>query len=112
MGFISKRKYRATSDQKVAGSSPAGCTAASGQTEAVRVLLENGADVNKVSDFQHTPLLAAALYGKVDLVKLLIEKGGDVCYRSSAGTAGDIAKARGQKELAELLKTTESKKCR
>jgi CDK inhibitor PHO81 len=83
-----------------------------GRTDAARLLLENGAQINLVSDFENTPLNAAASDGHADVVTLLIKKGADVCYKSAAGTAGDIARARGYMELAELLKAAESGKCK
>ena len=83
-----------------------------GKSEAVRLLLENGADVNRVADFENTALNAAAAEGHSDVLKVLIAQGADVCYKSSAGTAGDIARAKGYKELAELLKVAESTKCK
>ncbi|CAH3155961.1 unnamed protein product [Pocillopora meandrina] len=47
--------------------------ARNGQTDIVRVLIENGADVNK-----DTPLSEATTNGHTDIVRLLIENGADV----------------------------------
>ncbi|HAF13119.1 MAG TPA: hypothetical protein DCK93_10030 [Blastocatellia bacterium] len=86
--------------------------AARGQADAARLLLDNGAQVNHVADFENTPLNTAASYGHMDVVRILLERGADVCYGRPGGTAGDIARARGYKELAELLKTAEATKCK
>ena len=91
---------------------PLQTAAASGQADAARLLLDNGAKVNHVADFENTPLNAAASYGNADVVRLLLDRGADVCYSSAAGTAGDIARARGHKELANLLKASETTKCK
>lgn len=82
-----------------------------GQTEAVRFLLDNGAQINRVSDFENTALNMAASDGYNDVIRVLLERGADACYKSSAGTAGDIARTRGHKDTAELLKAAEATKC-
>ena len=91
---------------------PLQTAATSGQAEATRLLLDNGAQVNHVADFENTPLNAAASYGQTDVVRVLLDRGGDVCYKSASGTAGDIARVRGHKELADLLKAAETTKCK
>lgn len=91
---------------------PLQVAAARGHADAVRLLLDNGAQINDVSDFQNTPLNAAASYGHLEVVKVLMERGADVCYGSPGGTAGDIARSRGYREVAELLKSAETVKCK
>ena len=44
----------------------------------MKVLLENGADVNAVDDDEWTALHYAARFGHVDVVKVLIQNGTDV----------------------------------
>lgn len=91
---------------------PLQTAAASGHVNALRLLLDNGAQVNYVSGFENTPLNAAASYGHLEVVKVLMERGADVCYLSSGGTAGDIARSRGYREVAKLLKSAETVKCK
>ena len=86
--------------------------ASSGMTEAVRLLLDNGVDVNQGADFQNTALNLAASEGHSDTVRLLLERGADPCYPEKGRTAGDIARARGFKDLGELLKDAEAQKCK
>jgi len=74
--------------------------------------LDNGAKVNRVVDFENTSLNIAASEGRDDVVRVLLDRGVDVCYKSAGGTAGDIARARGHNEIADLLKASESKKCK
>jgi len=91
---------------------PLQTAAASGQTDAVRLLLNNGAQVNQISDFENTPLNAAAASGHSEVIDVLLEKGADACYKSAAGTAGDIARSKGYKQLADVLKAAEIAKCK
>lgn len=83
-----------------------------GHADAVALLLDNGANVNQVVDFENSALNMAASEGRTDVVRVLLDRGIDVCYKSTGGTAGDIARARGCKEIAELLKTAEAKNCK
>ena len=90
---------------------PLHTAAAAGQLEAALFLLDNGAQINRVSDFENTALNMAASDGHKEVVRLLLERGADACYKSSAGTAGDIAQTRGHQDIAELLKAAEAAKC-
>ena len=57
-----------------------------GHFEAVRNLLDNGADINQTSAGDHTsPMLMAAVNGHFDLVKQLLEWGADPNIASDAG---------------------------
>jgi len=91
---------------------PLHTAATGGQVEAVRLLLDNGAQVNRVSDFENTALNMAASDGHKEVVRVLLERGADPCYKSSAGTAGEIARTKGHKDIAELLKAAEATKCK
>ena len=51
-----------------------------GHLEAVRSLLDSGADVNERNKTHHTPLLYASMRGRVEDAKLLIEYGADVNF--------------------------------
>ncbi|MEP7381801.1 MAG: ankyrin repeat domain-containing protein [Gemmatimonadota bacterium] len=57
-----------------------------GNLESVEALLAAGADVNQVSEGDHTsPLLMATINGQFDLAKLLLEKGAKATLSSDAG---------------------------
>lgn len=57
-----------------------------GNIEAVEQLLAAGANINHVSEGDHTsPLLMATINGRFDMAKMLLEKGADVKLASDAG---------------------------
>ena len=48
-----------------------------GHLEVVRLLVDAGADKDKVNKFGSTPLYVASDYGHLEIVRLLVEKGAD-----------------------------------
>jgi ankyrin repeat protein len=67
------------------GSTPLLVAALFGQTEAARLLLEKGANVNSKNNEGATPLLVAAFFCHPETVKLLLEKGADVRAKNNRG---------------------------
>ena len=88
------------------GFTPLGLAAFFGHVEAVKVLLENGADVNQrpPSRFQNTAVDAAVAGDHTDVVRVLLAAGGDANVRSEANyTSLHKAAAHGNLEIARLL---------
>ncbi|KAJ9587583.1 hypothetical protein L9F63_018965, partial [Diploptera punctata] len=76
-----------------------------GQLEIVQLLIEQGADVNNISDtINTTPLMEAALNGHVKVAKLLVEHGASVNARNSDGfTALLLATVNKNCEMVNFL---------
>ena len=73
--------------------------------KCVRILLENGADVNQTDDMGHSALSIAARHGYFHLAELLISAGADLSLRSHRGGGTALQKARKYKhtKIIELL---------
>ena len=61
--------------------------AGSGNAEAVRYLINQGADVNSRERFGQTALTEAAFYGNISVIKELLKHGAEVNAVSDEGTA-------------------------
>jgi len=75
-----------------------------GQVAAVEALLDGGANIDQVSEGDHTsPMLMASINGHYDIVMLLIERGGNPNLASDAGAAPLYAVLN--KEWAPMTRT-------
>jgi len=89
-----------------------GLAASSGRLEAVRLLLERGADARAKGSRGWTPLMMAAAASRPNpgVVALLLEKGADVDARDDAGrTALDWALMQGETLVVQELKRAGAK---
>ena len=83
---------------------PLHAAAAGRNRDAVRVLLEHGAEVNAPQEGGWTALHAAAQNGDAEMVRLLIAAGADVKMRAAnQQNALDLALTKGQQDVVELL---------
>ena len=75
-----------------------------GHHEMVRLLLDNGADVNNYNDVFGNPLAAAASKGYIDIVEFLLDRGADVnASRSSYGCVIRAATYHRRIDMVKLL---------
>ena len=87
-----------------------------GNIEAIRVLIEPGADLTAQSDDGVTPLSAALLGGHVEAIQVLLEHGVDVTAKFNKGTTSlHVASMGGHMEMVRILEhgldpTAQSKK--
>jgi hypothetical protein len=81
--------------------------AADGETNIVRDLLAEGADVNEATEGGRTALMLAALLGHEDIVALLLNAGADAQLEDKVGlTASDWAARRGFPKITRLIGDT------
>ena len=86
------------------GAAPLRMSSMKGLTDIVKLLLENGANVNMRGQTGRTALHWAALKGHLDTVKLLLDYGAETCIQDELGrTSLDWALIRNHLEIANLL---------
>jgi len=73
--------------------------------DAVKVLLDNGAEVDFRASDGRTPLILAAGKGNKEIVELLLQAGADASLTDQSGqTAQAVAAAKGFNDIAESLR--------
>ncbi len=107
-GSLEAMKLLIASGADAKAESEAGVTAlhwCTGDAKKVRLLLDQGAEVNKASALGRTPLLVAAgTYGSLETVKLLLQKGAEVNAMDSGGfTPLNVAARMDNAAVAKLL---------
>ena len=83
--------------------SPLALAAGEGKLNAVRYLLDEGADINLCGGDGNTALTEAAFYEHLPVVKELLGRGANVNGLSVNGTALDIALTKKNPALIDLL---------
>jgi ankyrin repeat protein len=78
--------------------------AKAGDSERVKSLIANGADINSQDENDNTPLYFAAVRGYKTITEVLITNGADVGAKTNRGqTAMDFARSRKHKDIVDLL---------
>ena len=79
-------------------------SAENGHAEIVKVLIDNGADLNPCDFYGWTPLMKAVYGGHVDSVQVLVKNKAKVNIKNNGGiTALYIAELKAQPEILRLL---------
>ena len=78
--------------------------AGEGRLDAVRYLLDQGADVNARDERRRTALTEATFYGNTSVIKELLLRGADINAVSDEGTPLEIAINTKHEAIVELLK--------
>ena len=96
-GSLDAMKFLVAEGANVKAESDAGVTAlhwCTGDINKVRLLLDQGADVNRATLLGRTPLLvAASTSGTLETIRLLVQKGADVNAADTSGNTPLIAAA-------------------
>ena len=86
------------------GDTPLHIMAMWGDTEAIQILLEEGAELEARGEDGFTPLHCAVEQDKIDAVRLLLDVGANPCLRTSDGTdAFALAEVLGHTAVLNLL---------
>jgi len=86
------------------GKSPLGCAASKGHYEAVKLLVDSGADVNMPNNDGETPLILAA--DNKDIAEFLVDRGADFYATDKLGASAlKLATWAGYEEIVELFLT-------
>ena len=87
------------------GNTPLTVAAQMGETNTVKLLIDNGADINAKNGFGETALWLAAANSHADTLKLLIAAGADVNIKNDLGvTPLGWPEFYGETEIVEILK--------
>jgi ankyrin repeat protein len=84
--------------------SPLSYAATFGDIDCIRILLDNGANINSEDINSWTPLFYAVQYGKIDAVKLLIDRGANILKKNKFGnTLLHLACKRNNYDMVKFL---------
>jgi len=85
-------------------SAPLFLAASEGRLNAVRYLLDHGAELNALDSTGNTALTEATFYGHASVIKELLVRGANINSLTSAGTPLDIALSKDDDAVVDLLK--------
>ncbi|OTA59075.1 hypothetical protein K449DRAFT_448129, partial [Hypoxylon sp. EC38] len=102
--LLTARERRIRLDETASGLTPLGWAAQGGHDAVVRLLLDNGANIESKDNRGSTSLSCAASLGRDSTVCLLLQKGADIESKDKKGrTALFYATIRGRDSIARLL---------
>jgi ankyrin repeat protein len=81
-------------------------SASNGYADIVRVLIENGTQINATDSYGWTPLMSAVYGGHKEIVQTLIKKGANVNAKNKLDKSiMDVAKYKAQPEIIQGIPT-------
>lgn len=93
--------------------SPLLVAARNGRTDVVRILLDEGVNVDSIGSWGQTPLMETAWGGHVDTANLLLSRGADILRGyNRPGTALWQARLANQPEIVQLLMRHGGRNCK
>jgi DNA-binding beta-propeller fold protein YncE len=99
------RPRRINDRRPATGSTPLGDAAFHGNLEIVKLLIDQGADVNATNRDGNTPLIVAAFMCRTEVVQYLLKNGGSLTHKNTRGdTALDVVSGDWNDGLAALYK--------
>lgn len=86
------------------GDTPLHIASTWGDTQAIRLLLKNGAEVNAMGDMGYTPLHNAITYGYARCVEILLEAGANInCTNEFGKSALQLARTEGNERIGAIV---------
>ncbi len=88
--------------------------AVEGHGHVVEWLVEHGAALDHAAKYGLSALMLAVVNSRVDVVRILVRRGADLALRGTGApgfagkTALDLAVARGERELVDILSSRDS----
>ena len=99
------RPRRINDRRPATGSTPLGDAAFHGNLEIVKLLIDQGADVNATNRDGNTPLIVAAFMCRTEIVQYLLKNGASLTHKNNRGdTAIDVVSGDWNDGLAALYK--------
>merc|ERR1712187_887088 len=106
IGFLIGNGFEDVSPRSLQGETPLHCAVESGNFQAVRLLVELGADLNPSTAGVEPPLMLACRRGLAQAARLLVEMRADLEVTTPIGdTALDVARTLGHQDVVMALAT-------
>ncbi|MDF2966028.1 MAG: ankyrin repeat protein 50-like [Rickettsiaceae bacterium] len=101
---INVRYHSLSKSSRTLGLTPLHAAAYKGDLNMVKILMNEGVEINSFTNEGNTPLHAAASCGNKPIVKFLLNKGAIIFIKNNAGfTASELALSKGNSEIVRVF---------